>query len=122
MGTHTDNEENKLLICKYIISKEESGKGITSNDQLMSLKGELEITKSISHKGDVNRARYMPQNSSLIATRSSDNDSFIYDSDKCILTLRDGHTDEGYGLSWNNLVEGRLLTGSFDNVRFIEFG
>ena len=39
----------------------------------------IEITQKINHEGEVNRARYMPQNPYLIATKSPSNDVFVFD-------------------------------------------
>mgnify|MGYP001267324268 CR=1 FL=1 len=41
--------------------------------------GKVEIIQSINHDGEVNRARYMPQNPDLIATKGATNDVFIFD-------------------------------------------
>jgi histone-binding protein RBBP4 len=87
----------------------------------------FEITQKIVHAGEVNKARYMPQNPDIIATMSSNTHSYIYDrtkhpnlpkdKDKLIpeITLR-GHTDEGFGLNWNPHLEGQLATGGQDQT------
>nr|AFD29603.1 RBBP4-1 [Schmidtea mediterranea] len=119
LGTHADEEENKLIYADYIISNSNEADSIqingADNKSRLPLNGKLVITKTVNHKGDVNRARYMPQNSSIVATKSSEKDSFIYSDGNCLLTLS-GHSDEGYGISWNQQVEGRLLTCSFDQT------
>lgn len=84
----------------------------------------VQITQRICHDGEVNRARYMPQNPSLIATKTNSSEVFIFDCSKhavesesgsCNPDIRlKGHTDEGYGLSWSPLKEGYLLSGSND--------
>jgi len=79
----------------------------------------------INHDGEVNRARYMPQNPTLIATKSVSSEFYLFDytkhptkppSDgKCNPELRLlGHEKEGYGLSWSPFKEGHLLSGSDD--------
>jgi len=66
----------------------------------------VRITQSINHTGEVNRARYMPQNADLIATKTVMGEVFVFDRTKhpsqpsntdCKpdITLR-GHTKEGY--------------------------
>jgi len=81
----------------------------------------------INHEGEVNKARYMPQNSSIIATKTVTSSVYIFDytkhpskpsaDGKCNPTLTlVGHKKEGYGLSWSNLKEGYLLSGSDDAV------
>jgi WD40 repeat protein len=100
--------------------------------------GRIEICQKINHEGEVNRlasfaqisihacrARYMPQNPSIIATKSPNADVFIFDYTKhpskpptdgiCRPDLRlKGHKKEGYGLNWSPLVKGHLLSGSDD--------
>ncbi|CBN80226.1 conserved unknown protein [Ectocarpus siliculosus] len=87
----------------------------------------VDITVKINHDGEVNRARYMPQNEFVIATKSPSADVCVFDISKhpsvppsnsgCRPEHRcKGHTKEGYGLSWNPHVEGRLLSGSDDGL------
>ena len=75
----------------------------------------IEIELKINHDGEVNRARYMPQNSSLIATKSPSAEVLIFNysklanlpkehlmsmsADACPEIRLLGHTKEGYGLS-----------------------
>jgi histone-binding protein RBBP4 len=67
----------------------------------------IKIVQSIIHDGEVNRARYMPQNQDLIATKTAMGQVLVFDrtkhptqpkedDDKCRpdITLR-GHTKEG---------------------------
>ncbi len=65
----------------------------------------MQITQSINHTGEVNRARYMPQNPDLIATKTVMGEVCVFDRTKhpsqpigneCKpdITLR-GHTKEG---------------------------
>ena len=71
------------------------------------------------------RARYMPQNPCVIATKTVSGDLLIFDYSKhplqpssdriCRPDVRlTGHTKEGYGLSWNTLKKGTLLSSSED--------
>lgn len=86
----------------------------------------------INHDGEVNRARYMPQNSSLIATKSPSADVLIYNHTKLAAQAKEGlvgqsaeacpelrlrgHKKEGYGLSWNPNNAGHLLSASDDQT------
>lgn len=74
---------------------------------------------------EVNRARYMPQNKFIIATKAPSEDVFVFDVAKhpskpdslseCRPELRlKGHKNEGYGLSWSPFEEGHLISGSDD--------
>uniref|UniRef100_A0A3Q3GPV4 Uncharacterized protein n=1 Tax=Labrus bergylta TaxID=56723 RepID=A0A3Q3GPV4_9LABR len=78
----------------------------------------------------VNRARYMPQNPYIIATKTPSSDVLLFDyakhpskpdpSGECTPDLRlRGHQKEGYGLSWNLYSSGCLLSASDDHVRNI---
>lgn len=90
----------------------------------------IKIQQSILHDGEVNRARYMPQNCNLIATKSPSGEVLVFDrtkhptapredDDRCRpdITLR-GHSKEGYGLAWNATPqgEGHLLSASEDTT------
>ena len=91
------------------------------------MSGKIEIEIKINHEGEVNRARYMPQNPCVIATKTPSSDVLVFDytkhpskpdpSGKCHpdLKLR-GHQKEGYGLSWNPNLNGHLLSASDDHT------
>jgi len=81
----------------------------------------------INHEGEVNKARHMPQNSTLIATKTVSAEVYVFDwtkhpskppSDgKCTPDIRlIGHKKEGYGLSWSPLKAGYLLSGADDTM------
>lgn len=84
----------------------------------------VEIVQRIDHIGEVNRARYMPQNPDILATMSSTGTAFVLDRTKHPLeptgtfkpdiTL-EYHTEEGYGLSWSPHDPGKLLSGAGDS-------
>lgn len=130
LGTHTYNAQNHLLIGSVQLPDEDaqydSERGGFGG--FGSLSGEVEIDIKINHEGEVNRARYMPQNPCIIATRTPSGDVLIFDytkhpskpdpSGECKPDLRlKGHLQEGYGLSWNHNVDGHLLSSSDDMVR-----
>ncbi|MFS7985823.1 WD-40 repeat-containing protein MSI1 [Helianthus anomalus] len=85
----------------------------------------VQIIQQINHDGEVNRARYMPQNSFIIATKTVSAEVYVFDYSKhpskppldgaCSPDLRlRGHNTEGYGLSWSKFKQGHLLSGSDD--------
>jgi len=98
--------------------------------EVLNVKSKL--PKKIPHDGEINRARYMPQNPDLIATKTTMGDIFIFDRTKhssmpshpssdgsfqCHPELKlKGHSKEGYGLSWNRRKEGHLISGSDDHL------
>ena len=86
---------------------------------------QVQIIQQINHEGEVNRARYMPQNQFIIATKTVNAEVYVFDYSKhpskppldgaCSPDLRlRGHNTEGYGLSWSQFKQGHLLSGSDD--------
>lgn len=47
-----------------------------------SVSGKIEIEIKINHEGEVNRARYMPQNPYIIATKTPSSDVLVFDYTK----------------------------------------
>jgi hypothetical protein len=47
-----------------------------------SITGKIDVEIKINHEGEVNRARYMPQNPILLATKSPSSEVFIFDYTK----------------------------------------
>lgn len=91
------------------------------------INGRIEVDIKINHEGEVNRARYMPQNPQIIATKTPLSDVLIFNIDthplgreksgECNPELRlKGHTREGYGLSWNSNTNGQLLSAADDQT------
>ena len=85
---------------------------------------QVEIRQKIRVDGEVNRARCMPQRTTLVGAKTSGCEVFLFDYTKhastpqtsdCDPDLRLlGHDKEGYGLSWSPFKEGYLLSGSQD--------
>ena len=85
----------------------------------------IRVKQTIDHDGEVNRARYMPQNPDLIATKTVKGDVCIFDRTKHEtkapangeakpdIRLK-GQTKEGYGLSWSPVASGHILSASED--------
>lgn len=47
-----------------------------------SVSGKIEIEIKINHEGEVNRARYMPQNPCIIATKTPTSEVLVFDYTK----------------------------------------
>mmetsp|Transcript_86198 Transcript_86198/g.248907 ORF Transcript_86198/g.248907 Transcript_86198/m.248907 type:complete len:467 (+) Transcript_86198:127-1527(+) len=89
--------------------------------------GKIEIRMKICHSGEVNRARYMPQNHFQVATHGPCPEVYVFDLSKHPsfppsdgvfnpqITCQ-GHSKEGYALSWSPLKEGFLASGSEDTT------
>ena len=79
----------------------------------------------INHAGEVNKARYMPQNHNIIATKTPSGEVHIFDyfkhpskpqNDEVKPDLKLlGHKKEGFGLNWSQVNAGYLASGSDDN-------
>lgn len=135
LGTHTtDGDQNYLMIAEVKLPNEDTEIDVRKYDEERGEAGgfggtsaKVEVTQRINHEGEVNRARYMPQNPYLIATKSITSEVYIFDWSKHPskpkadgtfepdLVLK-GHSKEGYGLAWNPHEEGHLISGSDDAV------
>ena len=135
LGTHTtDGEQNYLMIGEAKLPNEDAEVDARKYDDERGEAGgfggansKIEITQKINHEGEVNRARYMPQNPYLIATKSISSELYVFDWSKHPskpkadgtfepdLVLK-GHQKEGYGLEWSPHEEGLLISGSDDNL------
>ncbi|RYP52510.1 hypothetical protein DL768_002337 [Monosporascus sp. mg162] len=135
LGTHTaDNQDNYVQIAEVEIPKsvrpnardydEDRGEiGGYGKTETPSMK--WNIVQRIDHPGEVNKARYCPQNPDLIATLTVDGKILIFDRTKHSsepngklnpqITL-EGHKNEGFGLNWSPHVEGSLASGSEDQT------
>lgn len=134
LGTHTSDEQNHLVIASVQLPNDEAQFDSSHYDNeraefggFGSVSGKIDIEIRINHEGEVNRARYMPQNQCIIATKTPSSDVLIFDytkhpskpdpSGECNPELRlKGHSKEGYGLSWNPNVNGHLLSASDDHT------
>lgn len=135
-GGEKENADNAKVATHYDEDRKEVGgfghassannnnnnNGIVHNATV----GKIEIRMKIRHPGEVNRARYMPQNHFMVATRGPSPEVYVWDLAKhpsfpasneekinaqqtCL-----GHTKEGYAMAWSPLKEGHLLSGSED--------
>ena len=140
LGTHTSNDEQNYLQIASVKLPQESSKdtrdfkenvlddatnGIGGTGAGASKQARIKIDVQINHQGEINKARYMPQDPKIIATKTvDDGEVHIFDYSKHPNTPENdevrpdmrllGHTAEGYGLAWNKLKPGLLLSGSDD--------
>lgn len=135
IGTHTSGEaQNYLQIAQinlpnkpaanpadYDVEKEELGGYGAAKEPIT-----FNIIQKINHPGEVNKARYMPQNPNLIATMTTSGDALVFDRTKHSMAPKGGqveaqielkgHEQEGFGLDWNPYVEGQIATGGEDKT------
>lgn len=138
IGTHTSNDApNYLQIANVELPKsitpnerdydeergEIGGYGNTNSGDSPAIK--FTIEQKILHPGEVNKARYQPQNPNIIATWCVDGKVLVFDRTKHAsipsTTVKPqaelvGHKMEGFGLSWNPHLAGHLATGSEDKT------
>ncbi|TRM70420.1 WD40-repeat-containing domain protein [Schizophyllum amplum] len=138
LGTHTSGQAQDYLQIATVQIPTTSG---PSSDKLDSTsyddeRGELggftlppaprvKVVQRINHDGEVNRARYMPQNCDLIATKAVSGEVLVFDrtkhssdpdrSGQCKPDIRlVGQRGEGFGLAWNPVKQGHILSASED--------
>ncbi|CAA7391427.1 unnamed protein product [Spirodela intermedia] len=122
LGTHTSGDAPNFLIIADVHLPSTDGES-TFPPSIST----VQLTQLIRHEGEVNRARYMPQNPSIIATKTCGEEVHVFDCSRrpsrpadgdeaCgpDIVLR-GHSKEGYGVSWSPFKEGYLLSGSYDS-------
>lgn len=133
LGTHTsENEPNYLMLAQVQLPLDDSENDARHYEDdrpevggFGCANGKVQIIQQINHDGEVNRARYMPQNNFIIATKTISAEVYVFDYSKhpskppldgsCNPDLRlRGHNTEGYGLSWSTFKQGHLLSGSDD--------
>lgn len=133
LGTHTsENEQNYLMIAEVQLPLEDSEIDARQYDDAKNevggfggAHGKVQVVQQINHDGEVNRARYMPQDPFVIATKTVSAEVYVFDYSKhpskppadgvCNPDLRlVGHKTEGYGLAWSPFWSGHLLSGSDD--------
>ncbi|RLN36279.1 WD-40 repeat protein MSI1 [Panicum miliaceum] len=122
VGTHTSDEApNNLMVLDAVLpllprlaaAAAASGGAVPAPS--------VSVSRVAPHRGEVNRARCMPQRPFTVATKTCLDEVHVYhlgDGDGsgksgADVVLR-GHDAEGYGLAWSPMKEGWLLSGSYD--------
>ncbi|VDP13050.1 unnamed protein product [Soboliphyme baturini] len=85
-GTHTSEEQNYLIIASVHLPTDNARFDVSTYDAENSKFGgfggagfNIEVYQRINHDGEVNRARYMPQNTNIIATKTPSSEVFVFD-------------------------------------------
>ncbi|KAI3675905.1 hypothetical protein L1987_85501 [Smallanthus sonchifolius] len=136
LGTHTiDEEPNYLIIAQVKLPllddyayDEKYGNLDCEDDRDQLYSGaacKIEVLQEIHHDGEVHRARHMPHDPFIIATKTLSSEVHIFDyrnhpakppigvTSNPDLRLM-GHCSDGFGLSWSTINQGLLLSGSDD--------
>ncbi|CDP20641.1 unnamed protein product [Coffea canephora] len=121
LGTHTsDDFPNFLMLANVHLPRDPASALHPDPDDVIP---KVEIVQKIHVDGEVNRARCMPQNPSVIAAKTSSCEVYVFNCENQLINQREscdpdlrlrGHDKEGYGLSWSPFKQGHLLSGSND--------
>ncbi len=131
LGTHAgDGEPNAVLVMKARLPGDDTEISTNHFDEergeLGSYGGrsaKLTVCASFGHPGEVNRARYMPQDSLIVATKTNTGAVNVYDRSRVRafetavaepVAVCLGHAKEGYAIDWSTLARGDLLSGADD--------
>lgn len=110
LGTHTSgNDTNYLKVAETQISADGTA---TANSR-------IKITKKFENTQEICRARYMPQDTNIVGTINGSGQVDLYkldSEDKLSYHHFSPHSENGYGLSWNPLEKGLLLTAADDGL------
>ncbi|RLV89817.1 Histone acetyltransferase type B subunit 2 [Spathaspora sp. JA1] len=112
IGTNTSGEDKNYLKVATTQLPE-------SNSQV-KVNTRLKIIQKFENNAEICRARFMLQNSNIVATINGLGEIVLYDlkGDSKQATLHNNviHSENGYGLSWNPFTKGYLLTGADDKI------
>ncbi|KAF2202631.1 WD40 repeat-like protein [Delitschia confertaspora ATCC 74209] len=136
LGTHTSGQAQNYLQIATIEIPELHVPDLSELDEQRGEIGghgnakspfQFKIIQKINHPGEVNKARYQPQNPDIIASLCVDGRVLIFDrtkhesnpkSDGSIKFEMElvGHEREGFGLDWSPHLEGHIVTGNEDHT------
>lgn len=112
LGTHTSGEDKNYLKVASTKLPNFGSESVGAKAKVSSI---IKISQKFEISSEINRARYMPQDPSIVATI---NGSGEIDLSNLELGTSVGHwnphTENGYGLSWNSFDKGLLLSASDD--------
>lgn len=123
LGTHTSGEDTNYLKLASTQLPNFQSKNIEGG-AAPKVSSKIKITKKVENSSEINRARYMPQDPTIVATINGGGEIDFSDISKGVSVGHvTPHTDNGYGLSWNTLEKGYLLSSSDDkSVALTDFG
>lgn len=136
LGTHTSNQAQNYIQIAQVEVPDFRTPDVSELDEQRGEAGgygnakkpfDFKVIQKINHPGEVNKARYQPQNPDIIASLCVDGRVLIFDRTKHPMTPKAdgtikteaeliGHEKEGFGLSWSPLLEGHIATGNEDTT------
>lgn len=119
MTTYTGGEDQEHLLLSQATFPD-----MVDEDSLNNADIGFKLTQSIPVPSDINRARYSPLASNIIACRTTGPAVLVYDYTKHSSAdstlgpdmLLEGHAAGGFALDWNPMKFGELVTGGEDNL------
>lgn len=120
LGTHTSGEDTDYLkIASTQLPDTKSKAKKEDGEANKKVSTRIKIKKKYTNKAEINRARYLPQDSSIVATINGSGHIDLYDLSKETNSGSyahfEPHTQNGYGLSWSPHKKNHLLTASDDS-------
>eukprot|EP00124_Ichthyophonus_hoferi_P003368 Ihof_evm4s288 gene=Ihof_evmTU4s288 len=82
LGTNTSGQDKDYIILAEVMIPEWTALEKVDQETPSRPLGKLRIRQKICHEGEVNRARYMPNNSNIIATHGPDSSVYVFDISK----------------------------------------
>ena len=135
LGTHTSGQAQNYLQIATIEIPDQKAPDLAELDEQRGEVGghgnakrpfNFNIIQKINHPGEVNKARYQPQNPDIIATSCVDGRVLVFDRTKHESNPKSdvikfemelvGHEKEGFGLDWSPHFEGHIVTGNEDTT------
>ncbi|TDH65454.1 hypothetical protein CCR75_008013 [Bremia lactucae] len=135
LGTHTSGaEQNHLMVAEVRLPLEDTEIDARKYDEesqelggFGGVSGKVDIKIRVNHDGEVNRARFMPSDELVVASKTPHAEVHVFDISKrpsqpepnssCDPDFRLlGHTKEGYGLCWDPHQPFHLISGSDDAI------
>ncbi|RLN64605.1 hypothetical protein BBJ29_006359 [Phytophthora kernoviae] len=135
LGTHTSGaEQNHLMVAEVRLPLEDTEIDARKYDEesqelggFGGVSGKVDIKIRVNHDGEVNRARFMPSNELVVATKTPHAEVHVFDISKRPSEPKEnsgsepdyrllGHTKEGYGLCWDPHEAYHLISGSDDAI------
>jgi len=132
-----ERSENRATVQKLLMTTFTSGEDVehllfasvtfpdmVDEDSLGNADIKFKFSQSIPVDRDINRARYCPLATNIIACRSEGEDVLVYDFTKHSSagsaggpdTVLSGHKAGGFALDWNHSRWGQLATGGKDSL------
>lgn len=113
LGTHTSGEDQNYL--KLASTQLPNLNYVSTDGTKPKANSKIKITKKFETSCEVNRARYMPQDSNTVATIDGNGEIDLFNLEQgSSLGHIKPHLENGYGLSWNPFTKGLLLSSSDD--------